>query len=186
MSAATLLKSEFLIPEESYEFSAQASAEVGDGTALRSWRVDKLVSTRIALDLDTAVNNYMEEPTLPQTTFQVKTVQPPQTLLAEWNGAVLSVKDHFFIAALKGIAGEGVQGEEEDAEIPLSDVSEFEKDLLQPGNMFRLCVFSEVLKNGQPRRYTQVTFRRLPAYRSKDLEAASQRVDELYSSIRVE
>lgn len=109
-------------------------------------------------------------------------------LLAEWNGCVTSVQTsgYSFSATLKGIVGEGIKGEEEDATIPIADVSEWDRDLLHPGNFFRLCVIHEVLPTGQPRRYTQVVFRRLPAYRQHDLDQAAERGRELARSLRVE
>jgi hypothetical protein len=109
-------------------------------------------------------------------------------LLAEWNGCVTSVQSsgYLFSATLTGIVGEGVKGEEEEATIPVSDVSEWDKDLLRPGNFFRLCVIHEVLPSGQPRRYTQVVFRRLPAYRQYDLDQAAERGRDLARGLRVE
>lgn len=110
----------------------------------------------------------------------------PAVLLAEWSGAVLTVEESFFSATLSGITGEGVQGEQEDAEIPVSDISKSDLELLRPGNFFRLCVMLEIEENGQPRRYTQVVFRRLPAYRVTDLNLAAERGDELHRALRVE
>lgn len=110
----------------------------------------------------------------------------PVTLLAEWNGCVESMQEHQFTASLKGVFGEGVSGEEEDAEIPISDVGESDKELLRLGNYFRLCVFYEIRDNGQPRRYTQVVFRRLPAYRAADLARAEERAEEMHRVLRVE
>lgn len=112
----------------------------------------------------------------------------PAELLAEWNGCVTSVQKEgvYFSATLSGVEGKGVKGEEEDAIIPISDVSEGDKDLLHPGNFFRLCVMYEVSSSGQPRRYTQVVFRRLPAYRQQDLDAAVERGRKLARGLRVE
>lgn len=108
------------------------------------------------------------------------------TVLAEWNGCVLATNGQYFTAELKGVFGEGVRGEEEDAEIPVSDVAESDSELLYPGNFFRLCVFYEIREDGQPRRYTQVVFRRLPAYRAPDLAKAAERALEIHRALRVE
>jgi hypothetical protein len=118
-----------------------------------------------------------------------QTIRPsPIEVLAEWNGCVTSVHNagHYFSATLRGIVGRGVKGEEEDATIPISDVSESDKALLQPGNFFRLCVIYEVNPSGQPRRFTQVVFRRLPAYRQHDLDRAAERGREITRGLRVE
>lgn len=137
---------------------------------------------------DTALHSLHVVSTLPNRdrTVESSTIRVPQTLLAEWNGCVLAIEDHYFSAALKGIYGEGVRNEQEDAEIPVSDVGESDRELLRPGNLFRLCVFYEIQENGQPRRYTQVIFRRLPAYRSQDLVKAAERASELHRTLRVE
>ena len=98
--------------------------------------------------------------------------------LAEWSGYVTSIQEegYSFSATLTGVSGIGVEGEQDDAIIPVSDVAEADKELLRVGNFFRLCVTQEVTKSGQPRRYTQVIFRRMPAYRREDLESALGKV----------
>ena len=110
----------------------------------------------------------------------------PVTVLAEWNGSVDHVGPFYFSASLNGLSGEGVEGQYEDAEIPLSDVAESDFELLVPGSFFRLTVCMEVRADGQPRRYTQVVFRRLPAYRAHDLDIADQRALERHRGLRVE
>lgn len=119
-------------------------------------------------------------------TVRISTGRIPARLRAEWSGYVVGLDSLYFSAALKGVFGEGIQGEEEDAEIPISDVSQSDKELLQVGNFFRLCVFYEIQENGQPRRYTQVVFRRLPAYRAVDLALAAERAAEPHRALRVE
>ncbi|MFY9328180.1 MAG: hypothetical protein WAO76_09210 [Georgfuchsia sp.] len=107
-------------------------------------------------------------------------------LLAEWDGIVTEIREHYFTASLSGIFGEGVEEEAEEAEIPVSDVNKSELDLFRLGSVFRLCVFYEELPNGQPRRFTQVVFRRLPAYRSRDIRAAEERAELIHQHLRVE
>jgi hypothetical protein len=108
-------------------------------------------------------------------------------LLAEWNGCVTEVDEGsaYFSAFLTGVKGEGVAGEEEDALIPVDDVSQHDLELLRPGNFFRLSVLYELDRKGQPRRFTQVVFRRLPAYRRDDLERAADRAREIVRGLRV-
>lgn len=140
--------------------------------------------------LDTSLGGPNLPPTLslPLSVDVSRLAAPPVELLAEWNGCVTSIEPsgHSFSATLKGVVGEGVKGEEEDATIPVSDVSEWDRDLLRPGNFFRLCVTYEVHPNGQPRRSTHVVFRRLPAYRQHDLDKAAERGRDLARGLRVE
>lgn len=109
-------------------------------------------------------------------------------VLGEWNGCVLDIdqSSSYFTASLKGVLGEGIEGEEEDALIPVSDVSDWDLELLKPGNFFRLSVIHEIQSSGQPRRYTQVVFRRLPAYRQQDLDVAGERARQRSRALRVE
>lgn len=116
------------------------------------------------------------------------TTATPAILLAEWSGCVVEIdkSGHFFRASLKGIAGEQVKGEEEEALIPISDVSAADMQLLRAGNFFRLCVMHEKQRNGQTRRFTQIIFRRLPAYHRSDIEDAESWADEIARALRVE
>lgn len=104
---------------------------------------------------------------------------------AEWYGQVISVHDDYFVAELRGKHGIGVHGSLEEADIPLDEVSDSDKDLLVEGAFFSLCVGYEI--KGQTRkRMTQVTFRRLPAYRRDEIEQARARASELVRALRVE
>ena len=129
----------------------------------------------------------LTELTLPLARSE-NTVSSTTELLAEWSGCVNSIHEGgvSFSATLTGIVGEGVAGFEEDATIPIDDVSEWDKELLYPGNFFRLCVVHEIQATGQPRRYTQVVFRRLPAYRRHDLEKAAELGHAISQNLRVE
>lgn len=167
------------------------------------WRTDININDVTPTDIyphieKSAYNNKIIE-TLPeplspkkaQTTFSSPLTNKqlaPAELLAEWSGCVTDIQEvgHFFTATLKGIKGEGVKDEEDDAIIPISDVSEWDKDLLRPGNFFRLCVMHEITPSGQPRRYSLVVFRRMPAYRKQDLDAAMERGRKLARGLRVE
>lgn len=130
-------------------------------------------------------------PSLPDRNFQKTSTQQPHSsrVLAEWNGYVTSIdpSGYSFYAALTGVIGTGVQGEEEIATIPVDYVSEWDRELLKPGHFFRLSVIfalSETTK--QPIRYTQVVFRRLPAYNQRDLDKAKERAQLLAQQLRVE
>ena len=125
----------------------------------------------------------------PQKSTGVASIHDEQTesvLLAEWDGYVLSYNEHSFLASMKGVHGDGVLGEQEDAEIPIQDISESDLELLQPGAVFRLCVFRSISRTGQPRRFTEVVFRRVAAFRPKLLEAAKVRANLIVSKLRVE
>ena len=106
--------------------------------------------------------------------------------LAEWQGMVTEVGETHFVAELQGKIGQGVSGSIEEARIPVDEVSPEDRELLRPGAFFRLCITRELTPHGSSRRYTQVVFRRMPAYRREDLEAARAEARELVRELRVE
>jgi len=108
------------------------------------------------------------------------------TLLAEWGGCVTAIDDTFFVAELHGLVGNGVVDVVEMAEIPLSDVSPSDKDLLREGAFFRLCISYEKSPTGNLRRYTEVIFRRLPAYTQRELDEAGEEAREFMRGLRLE
>ncbi len=139
---------------------------------------------------DTSADDYVASPTFPivKKIFVERAPASRTALLAEWDGCVTDIPENgfYFSATLKGKVGEGVEGVEEDATIPLGDVAEGDKDLLRLGNFFRLCVIQLILPSGQPRRYTDVVFRRMPAYRRDDLEKANERAREIVQGLCVD
>lgn len=124
---------------------------------------------------DTSVTPDREEASTEATT----------TLLAEWEGYVTQIDSKTFEADLNGVFGEGVEGEVDEATIPLDEIREADKDLLDIGALFRLCVTYEQSARGQVRRFTELVFRRMPIYMSGDMEAAKREAERL-SGINVE
>jgi hypothetical protein len=157
------------------------------------------------------VTNEVDETNLPEIrrsstnnenleTSSVQLIRPPtlttpkligrvaSEVLAEWSGCVTSIQEEgaFFTATLDGVKGNGVKGQEEDANIPITDVAQWDRELLREGNFFRLCVIQGFDASGDPIRSTKVVFRRMPAYRQQDLERALERGRELAGRLRVE
>lgn len=112
--------------------------------------------------------------------------QAASQLLAEWHGQVVEIRDDSFTAQLRGRFGEGVAGSEDEAVIPIDDVREEDRELFQAGAFFSLCISYEVNAAGSKRRYTEVIFRRMPAFRWDELEAAAARAKEIVRGLRVE
>jgi hypothetical protein len=107
-------------------------------------------------------------------------------LIAEWEGQVTEIGSETFEARLRGIFGQGVDGELEEATIPLAEVTGPNRELLAEGALFRLCVSYEEFESGQIRRYTDIVFRHLPAYRKPDIDDAVQRARQRLRELRVE
>jgi hypothetical protein len=107
-------------------------------------------------------------------------------LLAEWHGQVLTIGAESFTAQLKGRHGAGVLGLDEEAVIPLEDVRDADRELLAVGAFFSLCISYEIDASGSKRRYAEVIFRRMPAYRREELEVARERARTIVRGLRLE
>lgn len=107
-------------------------------------------------------------------------------LVAEWHGQVSKVLEDSFVAELRGVFGHNVGGSLEEAEIPLAEVRPDDTGLVREGAFFRLCISYEQAINGTRRRFTEVIFRRLPAYRREELEEAAREAADILRGIRVE
>lgn len=130
--------------------------------------------------------------TLDASTEEVQNLAPKteavatSRLIAEWHGFVASVESDHFLAELRGRHGEGVLGAHDEALIPISDVRDSDKLLLKEGAFFRLCISYEIDPRGSKRRFTEIVFRRLPAYRPSDLDDARNRGLEIARALRLE
>lgn len=112
---------------------------------------------------------------------------PKNQVMAEWQGMVTELLEGKFVAELKGILGRDVIGALEEAVIPLDEVRDEDLPFLVPGAFFRLTVNNVLRPDGRTRRrFTDVTFRRMPAYRREELEEAAERGRALARVIRVE
>lgn len=110
--------------------------------------------------------------------------KPSPEVLAEWDGYVESIDADadYFTARMRGLHGDGVEGKDEEAEIPISDVDDEDRDLLTIGAFFRLTITYE---SRPKRRYTTVQFRRLPAYTKRELDGARALAEELFNGLRL-
>ena len=93
--------------------------------------------------------------------------------LQEWEGYVLSRGEEDFAARLRDLTAESHasalgQGAEEEATIPLSEVSEDDFEWLYPGSVFRWVIGYERAATGTKRRISQIVFRNLPSLTEED------------------
>lgn len=107
-------------------------------------------------------------------------------LVAEWHGQVVSIEEDTFVAELRGTLGESVAKEHEEAVIPRAEVRRDDEELLEVGAFFRLCVVYDIAGNGNRRRYTDLIFRRIPAYRADEIQQAKERARDISRALRVE
>ena len=98
--------------------------------------------------------------------------------LQEWQGHVLERGMDEFTASLVDLSHDspdslfGVQ--EEEATIPLSEISENDLPRLRPGSIFRWVIGYERLSSGTKRRISQIVFRDLPVMTERDRSEGEQ------------
>ena len=129
------------------------------------------------------------EDTLPETLAD-RLVDRPRDMvsfnpLQEWDGYVVAVNAESFRARLTDITNDGAVDEEE-VEIPLSELDEDSQSQLAEGRLFRWSIGHHRLRTGQKIRVSWIILRRLPAWRREDLEAARSEARALSRKIKWE
>lgn len=104
-------------------------------------------------------------PTLPRRT-------PVATLhaLQEWEGYVVEVGETDFVAHLTDLTA-GADREEEEAVIPIAELSDDDAGKMREGSVFRWVIGYERSPAGTKKRVSQIVFRDLPAMTEADLRA---------------
>ena len=96
--------------------------------------------------------------------------QPAATFhaLQEWEGYVLGIGATDFVARLVDLTADSAQ-EEEEAVIPLVELSDEDSAKMRPGSIFRWVIGYERTVAGTKRRVSQIVLRDLPAITRMDL-----------------
>lgn len=101
--------------------------------------------------------------------------------LQEWEGYVVQINNDGFTARLLDVTA-GASYEEEEADIPLEEVSESDAAKMQVGSVFRWVIGYERAATGTKKRVSQIVFRDLPAITEKDLQTANERARGLMAA----
>lgn len=96
-----------------------------------------------------------------------------------WEGTVEQVGPEAFIATLRSLRD--AHESEKEAEVPLDSINPDDLELLAPGAVFYWTIGYEQSPAGTRRRFSQLKFRRLPAWTKKDLARAERKADELFA-----
>ncbi len=89
--------------------------------------------------------------------------------LQEWEGYVLETIGDDFVARLVDLTG-GSSHEEEEAIIPLAEISDDDAAKLHVGAIFRWVIGYERAPSGTKKRVSQIVFRDLPRVTEQDLQ----------------
>lgn len=101
-------------------------------------------------------------PRMPPTTFHA---------LQEWEGYVVDIGETDFVARVVDLTAGSEQADEE-ATIPLSEISDRDAERIREGSIFRWVIGYERSVTGTKKRVSQIVFRDLPAITSTDLRDA--------------
>lgn len=98
---------------------------------------------------------------------------PKTTLhaLQEWEGYVVEVGETDFVARLIDLTA-GSENEDEEAIIPLAEISDDDVARMREGSIFRWVIGYERSVTGTKKRVSQIVFRDLPAITAADLRDA--------------
>ena len=103
--------------------------------------------------------------TVPQASFH---------LLQEWEGHVTEIGEDDFTVQLLDLTA-GSSHEEEEAVIPLSEISEDDLKSLRLGSIFRWVIGYERSAGGTKQRVSRIVFRELPVVTKQDIAEAEER-----------
>lgn len=93
--------------------------------------------------------------------------------LQEWEGYVTEINDTEFTANLIDITA-GASYEEEEADIPMGEISENDVSKIQVGSIFRWVIGYERSAAGTKKRVSHIVLRDLPAITKTDLSAGEK------------
>lgn len=93
--------------------------------------------------------------------------------LQEWEGYVIEIGEDEFVSRLWDITA-GAKREEEEATIPLEEISEEDRDKIRLGSIFRWVIGYQRSVAGNRRRVSEVVFRDLPVLTQADWDEARE------------
>lgn len=92
--------------------------------------------------------------------------------IQKWEGIVLSIENNSIYTRLYDISNRGF---EEEAEIPIEEISDDDHELIAEGAVFYWSLGYLKKKNGQKVRQSIIKFRRLPAWHNSEINTAKKK-----------
>ena len=100
----------------------------------------------------------------------------------EWEGYVLEVGDKDFAARLVDLTARSLH-EQEEADIPLAEISDRDSSRIRPGSVFRWVIGYERSVAGTRKRVSQIVFRDLPEITETDLRDGEEWANDAIQSL---
>ena len=102
--------------------------------------------------------------------------------LQEWEGVVLEIGAESFTARLADLTA-GNKIETEEADFPIADLRDEDRERLRPGAVFRWAIGYHRSLGGTRTRASRIVFRRLPAWTEHELAEARREAERLSAGI---
>lgn len=132
---------------------------------------DKLTQETVALRKQVIIPNFPRIKPTHQDSF---------VSLQKWEGIVLEVKKGYFLARLIDLTHEGP---DEEAELPMEEITDQDKDLVKPGAIFYWNIGYLDRRSGQRIRASVIRFRRLPKWSRDEIKAAKREAAHLQETL---
>ncbi|MDE0622435.1 MAG: hypothetical protein OXH83_12270 [Bryobacterales bacterium] len=104
--------------------------------------------------------------------------------LQEWEGYVVAIRDEDFVVRLIDLTS-GSTNEEEEADIPLAEISGQDSATIRPGSVFRWVIGYERSAAGTKRRVSEIVFRDVPEITETDLRDSAAWAHEAVRSLNL-
>lgn len=117
----------------------------------------------------------------PQTDLQVRTAPSSTGKVVEWEGVVETIAEDHFSCRMKVVKGSDVDFDEF-SEFSLDRVDSGDRDLVQPGALFRLVIGVQAI-SGTRQQFSRLIFRRLPAWRQEAMDNAQSHLAAVVNDI---
>lgn len=101
--------------------------------------------------------------------------------LVEWEGVVEALENDQIHCKLRVIKGSDADFDEFTT-FDIERVTEGDRDLVKPGALFRLVIGVQAI-SGRRQQFSQLVFRRLPAWNMQSIEQAQKRLEGIFQGI---
>lgn len=122
--------------------------------------------------------------------LEVRSRQPPPLqrererfeVLDNWEGVVKAVEGDFFFASMRHTNSE-IERAEDEFEVHIDNVARGDRELVRIGAIFYLTVGIRHPRGEGPQKTTQLIFRRMPRWSSRDIARAEAAATELWEKL---
>ena len=143
-----------------------SSAIPGSRTRSGSANLEGSVSFTTGGQQDRELSNFVGGPQRREPRRQLSSFHP----LQEWEGHVIQISEARFTARLHDLTA-GTHIDEEEADIPLAELSSADAAKMKVGSIFRWVIGYEIAENTPKKRVSQIVFRDLPVVTRSDQRA---------------